>query len=92
MKVGVVVFPGSNCDRDVFHVLSDVFKLDTEYYWHENHLPQEIGAVVLPGGFSYGDRLRAGAIAAHSPIISDVKKLAKKVCLFLAYVTVFKFL
>ena len=77
MKVGVVVFPGSNCDRDVFHVLSDVFKLDTEYYWHENHLPQEIGAVVLPGGFSYGDRLRAGAIAAHSPIISDVKKLAK---------------
>jgi phosphoribosylformylglycinamidine synthase len=77
VKVGVVVFPGSNCDRDVFHVLSDVFKLDTEYYWHENHLPQEVGAVVLPGGFSYGDRLRAGAIAAHSPIISDVKKLAK---------------
>jgi len=78
VKVGVIVFPGSNCDRDVFHVLSDVFKLDTEYYWHENHLPQNIDAVVLPGGFSYGDRLRAGAIAAHSPIISDIKKLAKK--------------
>ena len=78
MKIGVVVFPGSNCDRDVFHVLSDVFKLDTEYYWHEKHLPNDIDAVVLPGGFSYGDRLRAGAIAAHSPIISDVKKLAKK--------------
>ena len=77
VKVGVVVFPGSNCDRDVFHVLSDVFKFDTEYYWHEKHLPQKIGAVVLPGGFSYGDRLRAGAIAAHSPIISDIKKLAK---------------
>ena len=78
VKVGVVVFPGSNCDRDVFHVLSDVFKLDTEYYWHEKHLPENIDAVVLPGGFSYGDRLRAGAIAAHSPIISDIKKLAKK--------------
>ena len=78
VKIGVVVFPGSNCDRDVFHVLSDVFKLDTEYYWHEKHLPNDIDAVVLPGGFSYGDRLRAGAIAAHSPIISDVKKLAKK--------------
>ena len=78
VKVGVVVFPGSNCDRDVFHVLSDVFKLDTEYYWHEKHLPENIDAVVLPGGFSYGDRLRAGAIAAHSPIVSDIKKLAKK--------------
>ena len=77
VKIGVVVFPGSNCDRDVFHVLSDVFKFDTEYYWHEKHLPQNIDAVVLPGGFSYGDRLRAGAIAAHSPIISDIKKLAK---------------
>ena len=78
VKIGVVVFPGSNCDRDVFHVLSDVFNLDTEYYWHEKHLPNDIDAVVLPGGFSYGDRLRAGAIAAHSPIMSDVKKLAKK--------------
>ena len=78
VKVGVIVFPGSNCDRDVFHVLSDVFKLNTEYFWHEKHLPQNIDAVVLPGGFSYGDRLRAGAIAAHSPIISDIKKLAKK--------------
>ena len=78
VKVGVVVFPGSNCDRDVFHVLSDVFNLDTEYYWHEKHIPKKIDAVILPGGFSYGDRLRAGAIAAHSPIISDIKKLAKK--------------
>ena len=77
VKVAVIVFPGSNCDRDVFHVLSDVFQFDTEYYWHEKHLPQKIDAVILPGGFSYGDRLRAGAIAAHSPIISDIKKLAK---------------
>ena len=78
MKVGVVVFPGSNCDRDMFHVLSDVFNLDTQYFWHEKQLPKEIDAVVLPGGFSYGDRLRAGVIAAHSPIIEDIKRLAKK--------------
>ncbi len=77
MKVGVVVFPGSNCDRDIFHVLTDVFNLDAEYYWHEKHLPEKIDALVLPGGFSYGDRLRAGVIAAYSPIISDVKRLAK---------------
>lgn len=78
MKVGVIVFPGSNCDRDMFHVLKDVFHLDPEYFWHEKELPKNIDAVILPGGFSYGDRLRAGVIAAHSPIIKDVKKLAKK--------------
>ena len=78
MKVGVIVFPGSNCDRDMYHVLSDVFKINTEFYWHEKNLPKNIDAVVLPGGFSYGDRLRAGIIAAHSPIISDIKKLANK--------------
>ena len=78
MKVGVVVFPGSNCDRDMYHVLSDVFNLDTQYYWHEKGLPKNIDAVILPGGFSYGDRLRAGAIAAHSPIIKDVQKMAEK--------------
>ena len=78
MKVGVVVFPGSNCDRDMYHVLTDVFNLDAQYYWHEKSLPKNIDAVILPGGFSYGDRLRAGVIAAHSPIIKDVQKMAKK--------------
>ncbi len=78
VKVGVIVFPGSNCDRDMYHVLTDVFNLDTQYFWHEKTLPENIDAIVLPGGFSYGDRLRAGVIAAHSPIISDVKKLAEK--------------
>ena len=78
MKVGVIVFPGSNCDRDMYHVLKDVFKLDTTYFWHEKNIPLNIDAVVLPGGFSYGDRLRAGVIAANSPIINDVKKLADK--------------
>ncbi len=78
VKVGVVVFPGSNCDRDMYHVLTDVFNLDTQYYWHEKGLPKNIDAVILPGGFSYGDRLRAGVIAAHSPIIKDVQKMADK--------------
>ncbi len=76
MKVGVVVFPGSNCDRDMYHVLSDVFKIDTQFFWHEKRLPKNLDAIILPGGFSYGDRLRAGAIAAHSPVISDVKEFA----------------
>jgi len=78
VKVGVVVFPGSNCDRDMYHVLSYVFKIDTKFFWHEKKLPKNLDAIILPGGFSYGDRLRAGAIAAHSPVISDVKKFASQ--------------
>jgi phosphoribosylformylglycinamidine synthase I len=78
VKVGVVVFPGSNCDRDMFHVLTDVFNFDAQYFWHEKGLPKNIDAVILPGGFSYGDRLRAGVIAAHSPVIKDVQKMAEK--------------
>ena len=77
MKVGVVVFPGSNCDRDVYHVLQDVIGFDTMYIWHNNTIPDNIDAIVLPGGFSYGDRLRAGAIAAHSPVINQVRRLAE---------------
>ncbi len=78
MKVGVIVFPGSNCDRDMFHVLNDIFKIKADYFWHEKKLPKNLDAIILPGGFSYGDRLRAGVIAAHSPVISDVKKMAKE--------------
>ena len=52
MKVGVIVFPGSNCDRDMYHVLTDVFNLNAEFFWHERNLPKNIDAVVLPGGFS----------------------------------------
>jgi len=78
VKVGVVVFPGSNCDRDMYHVLTEIFNFDAKFFWHQKNLPKEIDAVILPGGFSYGDRLRAGVIAAHSPIIKDVKKLASR--------------
>jgi phosphoribosylformylglycinamidine synthase I len=62
----------------MYHVLLDVFKLDVKYFWHEDKLPKDLDAIVLPGGFSYGDRLRAGVIAAHSPIIADVKRMADK--------------
>jgi phosphoribosylformylglycinamidine synthase len=62
----------------MFHVLTDVFNFDAQYFWHEKGLPKNIDAVILPGGFSYGDRLRAGVIAAHSPVIKDVQKMAEK--------------
>ncbi|ABK78521.1 phosphoribosylformylglycinamidine (FGAM) synthase, glutamine amidotransferase domain [Cenarchaeum symbiosum A] len=78
MRIGVIVFPGSNCDRDVFHVLSDVHGHDARYVWHEEEFPADLEAVVLPGGFSYGDRLRAGVIAAHSPVMDGVRGLAER--------------
>jgi phosphoribosylformylglycinamidine synthase len=62
----------------MFHVLTDVFHLDAQYYWHDKGLPENIDAVILPGGFSYGDRLRAGVIAAHSPVIKDVQKMSER--------------
>lgn len=79
MKFGVVVFPGSNCDDDVVHVLSEVMQLETVKLWHKN--PDLSGfdthdCLVLPGGFSYGDYLRAGAIARFSPIMEAVVKFA----------------
>jgi phosphoribosylformylglycinamidine synthase I len=78
VKIGLVVFPGSNCDRDVFNVLNNILKLKTEYLWHKTDSIHEFDAVILPGGFSYGDRLRAGIIAARSPIVRQVNKLAER--------------
>lgn len=76
MKIGIVVFPGSNCDRDVHHVLNDVVGLNSEYVWHTEKSIEDYDALILPGGFSYGDRLRAGVIAAQSPIVEAIKKKA----------------
>ncbi len=78
MKFGVVVFPGSNCDHDAFHVLRDVLGQPTEWIWHQSAELGRLDAVVLPGGFSYGDYLRTGAIASHSPVMSAVKKFAAR--------------
>ncbi|MDP9197157.1 MAG: phosphoribosylformylglycinamidine synthase subunit PurQ [Thermoproteota archaeon] len=77
-KIGLVVFPGSNCDRDIYHVLTNILSLKTEYLWHKTESINKFDAIILPGGFSYGDRLRAGIIAAHSPILGQIKKLAER--------------
>jgi phosphoribosylformylglycinamidine synthase I len=76
MTVAVVRFGGSNCDRDAVAALRDV-GVDAELVWHEDGLPADVSGVVLPGGFSYGDYLRAGAIAARSPILGDVRAVAE---------------
>ena len=75
-KIGVIVFPGTNCDRDVFHVLSKVMRIETEYIWHNRQTLNGFSGLVNSWGFSYGDRLRAGIIAV-SPVINDVKRMAK---------------
>jgi phosphoribosylformylglycinamidine synthase subunit PurQ / glutaminase len=78
VKVGIVVFPGSNCDRDVHHVLNDVIGISAQYVWHMEKSIIDYDALILPGGFSYGDRLRAGVIAAQSPIVEAIKKKAEE--------------
>ena len=77
MKAAVVVFPGSNCDSDCWHVLNDVMKTKVQYVWHKETSLPDVDLVVLPGGFSYGDYLRTGAIARFSPIMNAVLKHAK---------------
>jgi len=76
MRIGVVVFPGSNCDRDCVHVLRDVVGQDVVEVWHGETALEDLDAVVLPGGFAYGDYLRAGAVAATSPIMPAVRAFA----------------
>jgi phosphoribosylformylglycinamidine synthase len=76
MKFGVVVFPGSNCDYDTFHVLRDVFQMETVFLWHKDHNVKDVDCIILPGGFSYGDYLRSGAIARFSPLMQEVKEFA----------------
>lgn len=78
MRAGIVVFPGSNCDRDVHHVLNDVMGINAQYIWHTEESINQYDALILPGGFSYGDRLRAGVIAAQSPIVEAIKKKAQE--------------
>ncbi len=78
MKFGVVVFPGSNCDYDAYHVLHSVLKQDTVFLWHKDHNLQGADCVILPGGFSYGDYLRSGAIARFSPLMREVAEFAER--------------
>jgi phosphoribosylformylglycinamidine synthase len=76
MRVAVIRFPGTNCDLDTYHVLRNVLRVPVDLMWHEEVDLASYDAVILPGGFSYGDHLRAGIIAAHSPAMQQVKKAA----------------
>lgn len=78
MKFGVVVFPGSNCDEDMVYVLRNLLKQPVEKLWHKEHSLRGCDFIVLPGGFSYGDYLRSGAIARFSPIMQEVMEFAAK--------------
>jgi phosphoribosylformylglycinamidine synthase len=78
MKVGVVVFPGSNCDEDMIHVIRDVLRMRVVKLWHKDHDLQGCDFIILPGGFSYGDYLRSGAIARFSPIMKEVINFANQ--------------
>jgi phosphoribosylformylglycinamidine synthase len=77
MRCGVVVFPGSNCDHDVYHVLKHVLSQEVLFLWHGDATLRDCELVVVPGGFSYGDYLRAGAMAAHSPIMTAIRQFAE---------------
>lgn len=78
MKFGVVVFPGSNCDHDCYHAIKHLLKKPVEFIWHKSKDLSGFDCLILPGGFSYGDYLRTGAIAHLSPIMKSVKKFAQK--------------
>lgn len=78
MKFAVIVFPGSNCDRDCYHVTSRVLGEPTEFVWHRDETLGDVDCVVLPGGFSYGDYLRTGAVAKMSPVMSAVRQFAER--------------
>ncbi|HXZ27337.1 MAG TPA: phosphoribosylformylglycinamidine synthase subunit PurQ [Terriglobales bacterium] len=76
MKFGVIIFPGSNCDHDAYHVLGQVAQQPVTFLWHDSHDLQNCDAVIVPGGFAYGDYMRTGALAALAPIMEAVKKFA----------------
>jgi phosphoribosylformylglycinamidine synthase len=78
MKFGVVTFPGSNCDQDIIDVLSRIMGQPVENLWHKNQQLKGADMIILPGGFSYGDYLRSGAIARFSPVMQEVIQFAKK--------------
>ncbi|MDC3417487.1 phosphoribosylformylglycinamidine synthase subunit PurQ [Aquibacillus salsiterrae] len=78
MKFAVIVFPGSNCDRDMYHAAKDALGEEAELVWYQTANLEDYDAVLLPGGFSYGDYLRCGAIASTSHIVTEIKKHAEK--------------
>jgi len=77
MKFGVVVFPGSNCDHDAFYAIGNILRKPVEFLWHQSENLANCDAVILPGGFAFGDYLRTGAIARFSPVMKSVERFAK---------------
>ncbi|HWQ82815.1 MAG TPA: phosphoribosylformylglycinamidine synthase subunit PurQ [Ignavibacteria bacterium] len=77
-RVGIVVFPGSNCDHDAYHVFKEIIGADTKFLWHKDGAVGDRNIVILPGGFSYGDYLRCGAISRFSSIMKDVVRFAER--------------
>jgi phosphoribosylformylglycinamidine synthase subunit PurQ / glutaminase len=77
-KIGVIVFPGSNCDHDAYHAMKHVMNAETKFLWHKDRDLSDIDLLIVPGGFSYGDYLRSGAIARFSPIMNAVVDYAKQ--------------
>ncbi len=78
MRVGILTFPGSNCDHDLYHVVKHACGAEAEYVWHKDRLPAGLDVVMVPGGFSYGDYLRCGALARFSPVMEDVAGFAAR--------------
>ncbi|MBI5238605.1 MAG: phosphoribosylformylglycinamidine synthase subunit PurQ [Deltaproteobacteria bacterium] len=78
MKFGIIVFPGSNCDHDCYHAVKHVMGQEAEYVWHKSTELKGLDCVLLPGGFSYGDYLRTGAIARFSPVMNEVARFAER--------------
>jgi len=76
MKFGVLVFPGSNCDHDAYNVIAEIARQPVQFLWHDSEDLQGVDAVLVPGGFAYGDYLRTGAIARFSPVMQAVKRFA----------------
>jgi phosphoribosylformylglycinamidine synthase len=76
VKFGIIVFPGSNCDHDAYHVISKQVGQPVDFIWHRDTDLNSFDALIIPGGFSYGDYLRAGALARFSPVMDSVKKFA----------------
>jgi len=77
MHFAVIVFPGSNCDHDAYHVFQNILNISVDFVWHKENDLKKFDAILIPGGFSYGDYLRTGAIASFSPIMESVIKEAK---------------
>ena len=78
MKFGIIVFPGSNCDHDCYHVIKHTLEQEVDFLWHKDKIHNNYDCLILPGGFSYGDYLRPGAISRFSPIMDSVIEFAEK--------------